>query len=211
MSIIDLDRLSITEELEVGPNPEQLDLSADGSLGIINTAGDGSIRVFETADPSGTLSLPLMVSDDPSWVLFLDHGMDGMDRAVAINSLGPPGYTLLDVADPSAPVVLDTVSVAGVAYAAAPGRTTNEILLAVFAGLSISLELFDVDTGEVLEQIEVPVTGLPLGIAFEPDDEIALVPAPASKALIVADFTTGEHRVLDWQDEAGPTYVTLEQ
>lgn len=207
LSVIDLASFTISDELDVGPGPEQLDISADGSLGIINTAGDGSIRLFETANPSATLSPPLVVSDDPSWVLLLD---DEMDRAVAINSGGPPGYSLLDIADPSALVVLDTVAVAGVAYAAAPGRTPNEILLAVFAGLSISLQLFDVDTAEVLTTIEVPALGLPLGIAFDPEDQLALVPAPATGVLIVADFTTGEHRQLDWQTEPGPTYVMLE-
>lgn len=206
-SIIDLANFSIIEEIEVGAGPEQLDLSADGSLGIINIAGTGSIRVFETAKPSTTLSAPLHVSADPSWVLFLD---DGMDRAVAVNSLGPPGYSLIDVADPSAPAVLDTVSVAGIAYSAAPGRSPNEILLAVYAGLTTSLQLFDVDTGQLIEQIDAQASGLPLGIAFDPIDELALVPAPASRALIVADFATGEHRVLDWQDQPGPTYVSLE-
>ncbi|MFO7564788.1 MAG: hypothetical protein R6X02_19240, partial [Enhygromyxa sp.] len=207
MSVIDLERFVITEELEVGPGPEQLDLSADGALGIINTAGDGSIRVFETADPGASLSPSLMVSNDPSWVLMLD---DSMDRAVAINSLGPPGYSLLDVADPSAPTVLDTVSISGIAYAVAPGRTTNEILLSIFSGLSLSLQMFDVDTAELIAQIDLPIAGFPLGIVFEPDDELALVPVPGANALVVADFGTLEHRVIDWQAEVGPTYVALE-
>lgn len=207
ISVIDLGSFTITEELEVGPGPEQIDLSADGGLGMVNIASNGAIRVFEAGNPSGTLSPDVVVSEDPSWVLFLD---DGMDRAVAINSLGPPGYSLLDVADPSAPVVLDTVSVAGVAYAVASGRSLDEILLAVFTGISISLQMFDVDDGEMIELIEAPITGLPLGIAFDPDDEIAMVPAPAARSLIVADFASGEYRVIDWQDEPGPTYVSLE-
>ena len=199
--------MSITEEVQVGPNPEQIDLSGDGTLGIINTAGDGSIRVFETANPSATLSPPLFVSDDPSWVLFLD---DGMDRAVSINSLGPPGYSLIDVGDPAAPVVLDTVSVMGVAYAAAPGRTPNEIVLSVYAGVSTTLQIFDVDTGEVVDQIDVPAAGFAMGLAFDPIDEIALVPLPGANTLVVADFKTGDHQLIDWQTEIGPTYVTLE-
>lgn len=207
LSRVDLRSFTIVEEIEVGPSPEQLDLSADGSLGIINTAGDGSIRVFASANPAASLSPALQVSSDPSWVLMLD---DGMDRAVAINSLGPPGYSLLDLGDPSAPVVLDTIAVSGVAYAAAPGRTPSEILLSIFAGLSISLQMFDVDTAEVVAQIDVPVTGFPLGIVFEPTDQIALVPVPGTNAMIVADFATLEHRVLDWQDQVGPTYVALE-
>jgi DNA-binding beta-propeller fold protein YncE len=207
LSRIDLGSLSIVEEYTVGPNPEQVDLSADGSLGIINTAGDGSVRVFSTADPNASLSPPLYVANDPSWVLFLE---DGMDRAVSINSLGAPGYSLIDVADPAAPVVLDTVVVTGVAYAAAPGRTTNEILLSVYAGDTTTLEMFDVDTGEVVDQIEVPAPGFAMGIVFEPVDEIALVPLLGENALVVADFKTGDHQLIDWQTELGPTYVTLE-
>jgi hypothetical protein len=207
MSVIDLVELTIVDELEIGPGPEQLDVSADGSLGIINTAGDGSIRVFETAAPGSTLSPPLAVSADPSWVLLLD---DPQQRAVSINSLGPPGYSLIDVSDPSAPSVLDTVSVAGVAYAVAPGAASHEILLSIYAGTSISLQMFDVDTGEVVEQIDVPIAGFPLGIVYAPADELALIPAPGANALIVADFATLEYRTIVWQTEPGPTYVTLE-
>ena len=205
MSVVDLGSFTITEELEIGAGLQQLDLSADGSLAIINTGT--AIRVFETAQASATLSPAVPVSDDPSGVLLLE---DGMDRAVAINSLGPPGYSVIDVADPAAPVVTDTITVTGVPYATAPGRTPTEVLIPVFTGLAISLQMFDIDTAEVVEQIDVPITGLPLGIVFEPDDELALVPVPGTNALIVADFASGEHRVLDWQDPAGPTYVTLE-
>jgi hypothetical protein len=207
VSVIDLERLSISEEFEVGPGPEQIDLSADGSLAIINTAGDGAIRLFETHNPSATLSASLVVSDDPSWVLLLD---DGMDRAVAINSLGPSGYSLLDVGDPAAPAILDTVEVMGIAYAAAPGRTPSEILLSMYVGSSASLKLYDVDTGTVVEQIDLDLSGFPLGIVFDPVAETALVPMPGANVLVVADFSSGEHRVLDWQTEVGPTYVTLE-
>lgn len=207
VSVIDLERLTIVEEFEVGPGPEQIDLSADGSLAILNTAGDGSVRLFATADPSATLSPSLVVSDDPSWVLLLD---DGMDRAVAINSLGPSGYSLLDVGDPAAPAILDTVAVSGIAYAAAPGRTANEILLSLFIGSSASLQIYDVDTGTIVDQIDLDLSGFPLGIVFDPVAEIALVPMPGANVLVVADFGSGEHRVLDWQTEVGPTYVSLE-
>ena len=206
MSRIDLTSLSIVEELEVGPGPEQLDLSADGSLGIINTAGDGSIRVFETADPGGSLSPSLATSDDPSWVLLLD---DGMDRAVAINSLGEPGYTLIDVAAPGAPAILDERTVSGIAYAAAPGFSPNQVLLPIITGGSLVLQLFDVDTGELVQELEAPVSGFPLGLVFEPEDGLALLPVPGDDVLVVADLINDEVQVLEWQTAPGPTYVSL--
>lgn len=207
LSQIDLETLSIAAEFEVGPGPEQLDLSADGSLGMFNLAGDGTVVLFDPADPAGTFSNPAEVSDDPSWVLILD---DGMDRAVSINSLGPSGYSLLDIADPQNPVVLDTITTSGVAYAAQPGRTPNEILLSLYVGDTASLQMFDVDTGEIVDQFDLALSGFAMGLAFEPDDEIALVPMPGANVLVVADFATGEHREIAWQDEVGPTYVTLE-
>jgi DNA-binding beta-propeller fold protein YncE len=206
MSVVDLGSFTITEEIEIGSGLQQLDLSADGSLGIINTGT--AIRMFATANPSASLSPAVPVSDDPSGVLLLE---DGMDRAVAINSLGPPGYSVLDVADPSLPVVVDTIAVPGVPYATAPGRTPTEILVPVFTGITMSLQMFDVDTGEVVEQIDVPITtGLPLGVVFEPTDEIAMVPVPGTNAMIVADFTSLDYTLIDWQAEVGPTYLALE-
>lgn len=204
VSRIDLTSLTIVEELEVGPGPEQLDIS--GSLALVNTAGDGAVRMFELADPLATLSPPLVTSSDSSWVLQLPVA----DRAVVINSLGPPGYSLLDTQDPLAPTVLDTIEVVGIPYAGTFGFEANQILLTAITGTSVAVELFDTSTGEQLEQLEIPALGFPLGIAADPIDRVVFVPVAGANVLAVVDFIAQEVRMLDWQDVSGPTYVALE-
>ncbi|MCA9683836.1 MAG: hypothetical protein KC457_16670, partial [Myxococcales bacterium] len=205
MSHVDLVDYSLIEELEIGPGPEQLALRGD--LAIINTAGDGSVRLFDiTADPLASLSPALAVSSDSSGVLFVD---DGSDRAVVVNSGGPPGYSLLDVADPGAPALIETVPVAGVAYAGVRGQQADELLLSVLTGTAIALQRYDLNDGALIEQIEVPVIGLPLGLAYDADDQLALCPVPGHNALVVADFSIGDHRIIDWQDLPGPTHLSL--
>ena len=205
LSRVDLDSLSIIEELELGPGPEQLALR--GELALVNLAGEGSVRLFNTQDPAATLSAPGLVSNDPSWVLFVGPGDT---RAVAINSLGPPGYSLLDISDPAAPVEIDEVEVVGIPYAAAPGAFPSEIVMSTIVGGEVHVSRYDTQTAELLDTLVIPAMGFPLGLVFEPEDEIALVPLPGANALAVVDFGLGAVEVIEWQAQAGPTYVALE-
>ena len=205
MSHIDLASLSIVEEFDIGPSPEQLALN--GELAIINTAGDGSVRLFGINDPVGTMSAPVIVSNDPSWVLFVGPGDS---EAIVVNSIGPPGYSLLDISDPSTPAVLDTVEVVGIPYAAARGSTDTQIIMSVLVGTEVSLHRYDTTTSTLIDQIDIPALGFPLGIVFEPADELAFVPIPGADLLVIADFGAGDYREIPWQDEPGPTYVALE-
>lgn len=205
MSHIDLTSLSIVEEFDIGPGPEQIALQ--GQLAIINTAGDGSVRLFGINDPIGTMSAPVVVSNDPSGVLFVGPGDS---EAIVVNSIGAPGYSLLDISDPSTPTVLDAVEVVGIPYAAARGSTDTQIILSVLVGTKISLLRYETTTSTLVDQIDIEGQGFPLGLVFEPADELALVPIPGADVLVVADFGTGEYREIAWQTEPGPTYVALE-
>jgi hypothetical protein len=140
-------------------------------------------------------------------VFFLD---DAMDRALTVNSIGMPGYTLVDTADPQALASLDEVVISGIAYAGTTGYAANEVLLPIIAGGSVLLQHYDVDTGELLQEIEAPVSGFPLGLVFDATDGVALVPIPGANVLMVADLGSGEQRLIDWQDEPGPTYVAFD-
>jgi hypothetical protein len=205
VSHIDLDTLTIVEEFEVGPGPEQIAL--DGSLAAINVASDGTMRLFDLGDPNGTLSPGVVVSGDPSWVLH----MSGGDRVAVTNSIGPPGYSLVDTSDPLAPVVLDTVEVTGIPYAGTYGYDNDQLILTSVSGPGVAIRLFDTTTSELLDQIDAPHLGFPMGLAFDPEAGLALVPIPGANVLFLADFDTGETRTIEWQDEPGPTYVALER
>ena len=204
VSHIDLTSMSIVEEIDVGPGPEQLDIA--GGHAIVNIAGDGTIRTFDIADAAASLSAGVAVSGDPSWVLLLPGGQ----RAVSINSLGPPGYSLLDTSDVLAPAVLDTIEVVGIPYAGTFGPTDSQIVMTTIAGGNVAVQLFETETGELLEQIDVPVLGFPLGVVFDAEISTAWVPVPGANVLVAAEFGAGTYRELDWQNVPGPTYVSLE-
>ncbi len=77
LSVIDIPGRRVIEEVDIGSGPEQVALSPDGSLGIVNIVSERGIRIFQTADVAGTMSEVLETVSDPSDVTFLD----GNDRA----------------------------------------------------------------------------------------------------------------------------------
>lgn len=205
ISHIDLGTLTIVEEFELGAGPEQI--AIDDQLAVIALDGDGTVRLFDLADPTGTLSTGAFASDDPSFVLH----MSGGGRAIVTNSFGPPGYSLIDTSNPLAPVVLDTVDVGGIQYAATYGYNDDQLLMTAVSGSGVAIRLFDTTTSELLDQIDAPYLGFPMGIAFDPEAGLAIVPIPGANVLFLADFDTGETRAIEWQELPGPTYVALER
>jgi hypothetical protein len=136
--------------------------------------------------------------------------MSGGDRVAVSNSVSPPGYSLIDSSDPLAPVVLDTVQVTGIPYAATHGYDHDQLILTSVTGEGVAIRLFDTTTSELLDQIDAPYVGFPMGLAFDAEAGLAIVPIPGANVLFLADFDTGETRAIEWQDEPGPTYVALE-
>ncbi|MEM6993957.1 MAG: hypothetical protein AAF721_25825 [Myxococcota bacterium] len=210
MSVIDVGAGAVAQDIEVGGRPEQVSLSSDGSLGIINLAADGTVRIFETADPEGTLSTPLMVSDDPSDVDFIE----GTSYAIVANSVDEPSYAIIDVSDPAAPVLVeDAPPPGGVPYGATPipgtadalvttTTFTEVILLRVAAGRTPSSVVWQVTQARTV--------GFPLGVAVDPALSIALAGVPGDDLLLVVDLDGEGLRTIDWLDDNGPTYVAIE-
>jgi YVTN family beta-propeller protein len=212
ISVIDLNGFTVTEDVVVGAGPEQIDLNADGTLGILNLAGDGTVRVFETADPSGTLSAPLEVSNDSSWVFFID----GTDFAAVANSNNDENYTVLDVSDPASPtIVVQGPEPGGVPYAGAPIPGTTEFLIVDTIVDRLGVTRVDV-AGEpgapVWSTVLEGFNSFPLGVAVDPQGDLAYIAAPGDNQLLVVDLSdeSGESTVaIDWSQRVGPTYFAL--
>ncbi|MBW2225562.1 MAG: YncE family protein [Deltaproteobacteria bacterium] len=95
MSVIDLTTLEVIEEIRFGGRPEQVALSPDGTLGVINVAGgSGGVHVFETADVEGTMSSLVPTGNDPSDVTFFGDNT----RVAVANSFGLD-VALVDTSD----------------------------------------------------------------------------------------------------------------
>ncbi len=207
LSVIDLDTLQVVADIDVGPFPEQVSLNEDGTLGAINTAGDGAIRVFQTSDVAGTLSAPLVVSEDPSDVTFVP----GTNKLVVGNSRMPSAWSIVDVSDPANPVIDETApEPGGVAYAATwiPGSTDVLIPLTTFA----TIDFYRLSVGggtPSFDSFKVDGTGFPIGVAVAPDGTTALLGLPGDNQLMVVDLVAKTGRTIDWLSEAGPTYVAI--
>ena len=210
MTIVDLTTQTIVEDITVGGRPEQVSLSSDGSLGIINLAADGTVRVFETSDPAGTLSTPLPTADDPSDVDFIE----GTSYAIVANSVGPSVYSIIDVTDPSAPTLVeDAPPPGGVLYGATPIPGTSDAIIT--ASDFDQVILLRVGAGQtpssVAWQLTLPMTSaFPLGVAVEPALNLALIGAPGADLLVVVGLDGEGLRTIDWLAEKGPTYVAIQ-
>lgn len=208
LSIIDLEDLVVTADVEVGARPEQVSLSRDGSLGIVNLAGDGAVRVFSTSDVPGTLSDPLAVSGDPSDVDFIDD----TSLAIVANSLSPQNYTIIDVSDPSNPtVVAESEPPGGFPYGATRIPNTTDALVTVSAGDLSVLRVNAADNPpSVVWRFDARQTpSFPLGVAVDSESSSAFVAAPGANAVVQLGLDGSLTRTEPWQNELGPTYIAL--
>jgi DNA-binding beta-propeller fold protein YncE len=210
LSLVDLTTLTVVNNVEVGPSPEQVSLSTDGALGIMNVAGDGTVVVFQTADPAGTMSTPLPTSSDPSDVDFIE----GTDLAVVANSLNPAVYSVIDVSDPSAPTLLhEAEPTGGFPYGLTPIPGTTEFVMTI-ANQGISFLRVDAATDPPLQtwSSTLPeITSFPMGIAVAADAGLAISAAPGANVLVVLGLADGGSRTIPWLAETGPTYVAIQR
>lgn len=208
LSVIDLELGSLLDEVEVGGRPEQVTLNADGSIGALNVAAEGSVKLFATSDPGGTLSAGVATSDDPSDVAFVG------DTLVVGESRAPSGYSVIDATDPSAPVLLETVDLdGGIAYAATALPGTTRALVGI--ATSVPAQLVEVDVGSSPSTSPRTIdlgngtASFPLGAAVSPDGGHAFVALPVSNELAIVDLGAGTARRVTWLEGTGPTYAAL--
>ena len=207
LSVIDIARAEVVEELSVGGRPEQVVLSPNGRLGAVNVAGaNGGVHVFETADPSATLSPLLPTGNDPSDLTFLDDST----RVVVANSFGFD-LSLVDTSDPSAPILIGNFPIGGgVPYGVTYMPSRQQVLAP--AGTGMNLVTVDVDGDRLVPAEPDAIAGgaFPLTAAVDGTDSFAFVAHIADQSLSVIDLGSGTVRVLTWLDEPGPSYTAVQ-
>jgi YVTN family beta-propeller protein len=208
LSVIDLAAATVIEEVEVGGGPEQVALDAAGALGILNVDELDAVRVFETADPSGTLSPPLVVAGDPSGVAFVA----GTTLAVVADSLDPAAWTVVDVSDPAAPAVVEEAPPpGGFPYGVTAIAGTTDVLVTI---ANDSIELVRLDAAAtpstvVWNHVVTGVRAFPLGVAVDSAAGLAFMGAPGAGALVVVGLDGAESRTIAFPGD-GPTYVAIQ-
>jgi YVTN family beta-propeller protein len=207
LSVIDIAQRRVIQEISLGGRPEQVALSPDGTLGVVNVAGgSGGIHVFETADVEGTLSPLVPTGNDPSDVTFLDDET----RVVVANSFSLD-VTLVDTSDPSAPTVIRSFEILGgfpygVTYM--PGR--NQILAPT--GTGSNLVTIDRDADLLIPWLPLMLPGdeFPLTAAFDAAESFAFVAHIVERELSIIDLESGAIRSVSWLAGPGPSYVAVQ-
>lgn len=205
LAVVDLAARTLVAEVEVGDSPEEIALSADGTIGALAVDGLGQVRVFRTADIAGSLTAPFTTGSDPSGLTFVP----GTTRFVITNSLSST-YSIVDVADPSMPsIVASPNTVAPIPYGATSIPGTDEVLLVT----CVSAALVRVSASDpTATPMRIPLTGgaCPLGVAVTDDGAHALVAHAQRHLLSVVDLAEGTSHTLSWLTAAGPTYVAIQ-
>jgi hypothetical protein len=210
LSIVDLAALAVIEEIELPGRPEQVSLHVDGTLGIVNLDGLGAVQLFETSDPAGTLSVPLLVGADPSDVDFVP----GTQFAVVANSLDPSNIFVIDASDPSMPTeAVEGPSPLGASYAVTPIPGQPDVLFTASDFSSGFLQRYTIEgdgTPTLVWETAAPTPGsFALGVAVDEAAGLAIMALPGANVLSVQDLEGGEPRLVPWQDDVGPTYVAV--
>jgi DNA-binding beta-propeller fold protein YncE len=205
LSVIDIPGRTLITEITLDGRPEQVALSPDGTLGVVNIAGgSGGIHVFET---DGMVMSPLLpTGNDPSDVTFLDDET----RVVVANSFSLD-VTLVDTSDPGAPSVIESVGIeGGFPYGVTYMPSRDQLILPT--GTGSNLVLIDVD-GDVLTPSEpwaLPGGAFPLTAAVDEVESFAFVAHIADKTLSIIDLETGVLRGISWLENPGPAYAAVQ-
>ncbi len=207
LSVIDIAQRRVIQEISLGGRPEQVALSPDGTLGVVNVAGgSGGIHVFETADVEGTLSPLVPTGNDPSDVTFLDDET----RVVVANSFSLD-VTLVDTGDPSAPTVIDSFEVAGgFPYGLTYMPRRDQILAPT--GTGSNLVTIDRDGDLLIPRLPVMLPGreFPLTAAVDAAESVAFVAHIVERELSIIDLENGAIRSVSWLAGPGPSYVAVQ-
>ena len=207
MSVIDMSTFEIIEDVEVGEGPEQVAINEAGTLGILNVDSSGAIRVFEVADPSGTLSGAVMTADDPSGVGWVG----GTDFAVVANSIGPSDWAVIDVSDPAMPsVFFEGAPPGGFPYGVTAIPGTSELLISIANDNTTYLRVDGATSppSVVWTSIAMGVRTFPMGVAVDVDSGLALSGAVGADALFVIPLDGSTIEPIDWTTP-GPAYVAI--
>jgi len=210
LSIIDIAAREVIEEVTVGSGPEQVVLSADGTLGAVNIASENGIRVFQTSDVAGTMSDLVATASDPSDLTFLD----GNAELVVANSQSL-NVTLVDTSDPTMPTVIQNFMLGGVPYGLTYVPSRSSILAPtspLTPTIPASLITIAVD-GQTLVPSPpdvLPGGPFPLTAAVDSGGDFAFVAHVSNNRLSIIDLETGSTRAIEWLTDPGPSYAAVQ-
>jgi YVTN family beta-propeller protein/VCBS repeat-containing protein len=202
------------DPIVVGGWPQRVAFSPDGSFAYVTNQGSGTVSVIDTAthtvidaDPATPVVDSYLVGGAPYGVAFSpDGGFAYVTNANGntVSVIDTATHTVIDT-NPATPAV-DRISVGSLPYGVA--FSPNGGFAYVTNGGSDTVSVIDTATHTVIDANPatpgvdpIPVAGLPYGVAFSPDGDLAYVVNLSGNTVSVIDTAT--HTVID-ADPATP-------
>jgi hypothetical protein len=217
IAVVDVVERKLIEQVEVGPFSEELVLDHTDTAVIFSYSAAGNFRTFGAADPTATLSPDVPLPGDAAGVAFFPGTRIAfLVQAPNVITQDPPGYTVVDTAQPAAPVVTQDVrfepTEAVVQYpaVAAPGRGT--VMVPVVAGGRHVLREYALDGDGASLEREIDITEATVfsayGLAVHEQRQV-ICTMPLERLLSVTDLDTESSFTVPWLPEAGPMTVVI--
>ncbi|MET0287013.1 MAG: hypothetical protein ABW352_21195 [Polyangiales bacterium] len=218
--VIDLEKKQVTDTIPAGMFAEELAFDETGTVAIYGFGDAGSFRTFGVADPRNTQSAEIKLEGDSAGVAFFPGTKIAFGvQAPAVTALltggdAKGGYTIIDVADPKLPKVLEDVRLdeSPIGYPVVPAKNRNSVLVPTTVNSRLVLREYKLENNKAVlaGSIDIGEASLlsALGAAYD-GDHTAVLAWPGKKALVVVDLTAKTSRLIDWLPEAGPADVTF--
>jgi hypothetical protein len=214
MAVVDIPGRRVLDTVEIGVFAEEIAFDSTATVGIFSYGITGEVRTFAVSDLRGTLSPPVPLTGDSAGVAFFP----GTKVAYVVQALNiflqlPGGYSLIDVRDPTAPVVLkDERPADAIEYAAAPVPERHSVIVSGGRAGKCTLREYklagsDLQLVQSLTLMDIQFFG-PFAMKSDGFGNV-LSALPKERSVAVSDLTTGESVVVPWTVKAGPTDIDV--
>lgn len=215
MAVVDVEARTFETVETTQTFNEELAVDDSGEVGVMSYGIAGNAFTFSVATPADVQGKTTGLMGDGAGLAFFP----GKRIACLLQAPTPltgnsGGYDLLDVTDPTAPVVIDSLRMTGgpIVYPVTAVHRRGTVAFPATLGGQISvveMELKDGKASEV-QRIAVGPGGLiPYGVSETYDNRV-LVAEPVEHYVGVVDLETGASYTVPWEgEEYGPTEIKL--
>jgi hypothetical protein len=215
MAVVDIQARTVLDTVEIGVFAEEIAFDSTATVGVFSYGITGEVRTFAVNDLRGTLSPPVDLSGDSAGVAFFP----GTKVAYIVQAYNfflqlPGGYSLVDVTNPSAPVVLqDKRPNDAIEYAAAAVPERNSIVVSGGQAGKATLREYklgannDIELQQALTLMDIQFFG-PFAMTSDGFGNV-LSALPKERSVAVSNLATGESVIVPWTVKAGPTDIAV--
>jgi hypothetical protein len=217
VAVVDIAQRIVEKRVEIGPYSEEIELDDTGTVGVIAYSAAGDVLGFNPADLQATLSPTVPLTGDAAGVAFFP----GTKSAYIVQAPTPlngmmGGRNVVDVTNPSAPVVTENVrsTDAPGAYPCAPVPKRQSVVVPTNKNKLLAVDEYKLGpTGEAMLVQTVPVTMISAlgayGIVVDQAGRL-LMASPGEHFIAVVDLEAKQAFTVPWPGELpGPADIAI--